>query len=81
MNRHKANGVISLLMFKIVDYDYYIKAAKSIYVLSKNLNLFEIGVGCDYPALAQGIITKRKISLNVEPSSEEQRGQVSRDRV
>ena len=37
MNRHKANGVISLLMFKIVDYDYYIKAAKSIYVLSKNL--------------------------------------------
>ena len=44
-------------------------------------NLFEIGVGCDYPALAQGIITKHKISLNVEPSSEEQRGQVSRDRV
>ena len=37
MNRHKAYGVISLLMFKIVDYDYYIKAAKSIYVLSKNL--------------------------------------------
>ena len=37
MNRHKANGVISLLMFKIVDYNYYIKAAKSIYVLSKNL--------------------------------------------
>ena len=44
-------------------------------------NLFEIGVGCDYPALAQGIITKHKISLNVEPSSEEQWGQVSRDRV
>ena len=37
MNKHKANGFISLLMFKIVDYDYYIKAAKSIYVLSKNL--------------------------------------------
>ena len=54
---------------------------KAFMYCQKISNLFEIGVGCDYPALAQGIITKRKISLNVEPSSEEQRGQVSRDRV
>ena len=82
MNRHKANGVISLLMFKIVDYDYYIKAAKSIYVLSKNLKSVWNRGWLWLPCISAGNHDKtHKISLNVGPSSEEQWGQVSRDQA
>ena len=69
-------------MFKIVDYDYYIKAAKSIYVLSKNLKSVWNRGWLWLPCISAGNHDKtHKISLNVGPSSEEQWGQVSRDQA